>query len=104
MVTSLLRNTLISVTRFCKSLPRINSDEVDWRRIFVPTYIQEYGAADDIAIEVEKDDHNDEENDNESDASQISPREVVNLLDRLVHVDGMSVDDTDALLTKREKT
>ena len=27
----------------------------------------------------------------------------MNLLDRIVHVDGMSVDDTNALLTIREK-
>ena len=64
------------------------------------TCIQEYGATDNIEIEVESDDDNYEGNENES---QISPREVVNLLDRLVHVDGMSVDDTNALLTIREK-
>ena len=67
------------------------------------TSIQEYGAPDDIAIEVESDDDNDEDNDNESDVSQVSPQETMNLLDRLVHVDGMSVDDTNALLTAREK-
>ena len=67
------------------------------------TYIQEHGTADDIAIEVESKNNNDEDNKNESVVSQISPREVVNLLDRLIHVDGMSVDNTNALLTIREK-
>ena len=36
-------------------------------------------------------------------ASQIIPPEVVNLLDRLVHVDGMCVDDTNDLLNICEK-
>ena len=89
--------------KFCTSFPPINSDEVDWRRDFVATCIQEYGAADDIAIEVENDDANDKDNGNESDVSQISLRETVNLLNKLVHVDGMSVDYTNALLTIREK-
>ena len=66
------------------------------------TWIQEYGAADDIAIEVKSDDGNDEDNENESDVSQIISREAVNLLDRLFHADGINVDDTNVLLTIRE--
>ena len=87
----------------CTSFPPINSDEVGWRRVFAATYIQEHGTADDIAIEVESKNNNDEDNKNESVVSQISPREAVNLLDRLIHVDGMSVDNTNALLTISEK-
>ena len=67
------------------------------------TCTQEYGAANDIAIEVESNDDNVEDNKNESNVSQISPKEVVNLLNSLVHVDGMIVCDTNALLTMREK-
>ena len=52
---------------------------------------------------VESDDNNDEGNKNESDVSQISPQELVHFLDRLVYADGMSVDDTNALLTICEK-
>ena len=33
----------------------------------------------------------------------VSPREAVKLLDRLMHVDGVSEDDTDSLLVIREK-
>ena len=33
----------------------------------------------------------------------VSPREAVKLLDRLMHVDAMSEDDTDSLLAIREK-
>ena len=33
----------------------------------------------------------------------VSPREAVKWLDRLMHVDGMSEDDTDSLLAIREK-
>ena len=85
------------------SFPSTNSDEVYWRRVSEATSIQEYGAPDDIAIEVESDDDSDEDNDNESDVSQVSLQETMNLLDMLVHVDDMSEDDTNALLTTREK-
>ena len=89
--------------RSCKFLP-INSDEVDWRRHSVATCMQQqYGAANDIAIGVESNDGNDEDNENESDVSQNSPQGAVNLLDRLVYVDGMSVDDTTVLPAMREK-
>ena len=64
---------------------------------------QQYGAANDIAIGVESNDGNDEDNENESDVSQNSPQGAVNLLDRLVYVDGMSVDDTTVLPAMREK-
>ena len=33
----------------------------------------------------------------------VSPREAVKLLDKLMHVDGTSEDDTDSLLAIREK-
>ena len=66
MVTLLLTNTLISITRpiilthkFCK-------------RVSVATCVQEYGAADKTAMEVESDDGNDDDKENESDVSQIS--------------------------------
>ena len=88
--------------KVCTLFPLINSDEIDWRRVSVATWIQEYGAADDIAIEVKSDDGNDEDNENESDVSQIISREAVNLVDRLFHADGMNVDDTNVLLTIRE--
>ena len=87
----------------CTSFPPINSDEVDLRRDSVATCIQEYDAADDIGIKVEDDDRNDEDNENESNISQISPREALNLFDMLVHVDDMNVDDTNSLITIREK-
>ena len=74
-----------------------------WRRVSVATCIQKYGATDVIAIEVKSDDNNVQDNRNESDVSQISPREPLNLLFRLVHVDAMSVDDTNALLNISEK-
>ena len=67
------------------------------------TCIQEYGATDNIAIKDKSDDNSDENNENESDVCPTSPQETVNLLVRLVHVDGMSVDDTNALLTICEK-
>ena len=80
--------------RSCRFLP-INSDEVDWRRHSVATCMQQQdGAANDIAIGVESDDGNDEDNENEG---------AMNLLDRLVYVDGMSVDDTTVLPAMREK-
>ena len=87
----------------CISFPPINSDEVDWRRVFVAICIQEQGANDDTAIKVESDGDNDEASASESNLSQIIPPEVVNFLDRLVHVDGMCVDDTNDLLTICEK-
>ena len=87
----------------CTSFPHINYDEVDWRRVSMATGIQEYGIADDIAIEVETDDDNDEDNENENNVSQISPREAMKLLDRLVHVDGMSVEGTNAVIAIYEK-
>ena len=66
MVTLLLTNTLIQITRpiilthkFCK-------------RVSVATCVQEYGAADKTAMEVESDDGNDDDKENESDVSQIS--------------------------------
>ena len=67
------------------------------------TCIQENGAADEIAVEVESDDDNDEVNENKSHVSQISLREGVNLFDKQVHVVRMSVDDANVLLTVREK-
>ena len=39
------------------------------------TWIPEYGAADDVAIEFENDDDNDENNEDEIDVSHISPHE-----------------------------
>ena len=67
------------------------------------TCIQENGAADEIAVEVESDDDNHEDNENKSHVSQISLREGVNLFDKQVHVVRMSVDDANVLLTVREK-
>ena len=72
MATFLLTSTL-NDHEVCTILPPINSDEGDWRHVFVATCIQEDGATDDIAIEVQKNDKNDEGNENGSDVSQISP-------------------------------
>ena len=65
----------------CTSFPSVNSDEVGWRHVSVTTCIQEYGAANCIAIKVENNDNNDEQDQNENDISQIIPREAVNLAD-----------------------
>ena len=67
--------------KVCTSFPSVNSDEVDWRHVSVTTCIQEYGAANCIAIKVESNDNNDEQDQNENDISQIIPRQAVNLAD-----------------------
>ena len=51
------------------SFPPISSDEVDWRCVSMAACIQEYGAADKIAIEVESSKDNDEDNGDESNIS-----------------------------------
>ena len=80
------------------SFPLKTFDEFHWIRVSMATCIQEYGATDDTAIEVESDDGNDEDKKHERDVSQISSREDVGLLDRLVQVDSRTVDDTNAFL------
>ena len=53
----------------CTSFPSVNSDEIDWRLVSMTTCIQEYGAANFIAIKVESNDNNDEQDQNENDIS-----------------------------------
>ena len=86
----------------CTSVPVIKSNEVDLRHASVEVYIEEYtaiGKVDDAS----DGDNNGNDNENLEVELLASLRGTVKLLDRLIHKDDMTKDDTDSLLAIREK-
>ena len=82
--------------------PPINSEMVDWKAASIQECFNEYvNKEQKIEIDSEDDEEPDDTED-ELESFQVTPREALAIIDRLVHTSGISNDDQNALFGIKE--
>ena len=95
----------------CSSLPPINSDMVDWRVSSVKACVTEYlqmecGDVNEVALDSDDDkDDGDDNDDNEvnSKVVEISTREALEMVDRLVNLKDLTKEERNSLVVMKDK-
>ena len=82
--------------------PHINSKMVDWKAASIQECFNEY-VNKEQRIELDsKDDEEPDDIEDEQESFQVTPREALAMIDRLVHTSGISNDDQNALFGIKE--
>ena len=95
----------------CSSLTPINSDMVDWRVYSVKACVTEYlqkecGDVNEVALDSDDDkDDVDDNDDNEvnRNVDEISTREALEMLDRLVNLKDLMMEERNSLVAMKDK-
>ena len=82
--------------------PPINSEMVDWKAASIQECFNEY-VNEEQKIEIDsEDDEEPDDTEDELESFQVTPREALAIIDRLVHTSGISNDDQNALFGIKE--